>query len=72
MFNSNQVFLNLGSQFATTLGANVLAFISNFGANLQPKNAQSWSQVFAALTPSVNLALRVLSSRNTLTKLNLN
>jgi hypothetical protein len=30
-----------------------LAFISKLGANLQPKNAQSWPQVFLALTPSV-------------------
>jgi len=28
-------------------GINVLAFISNFGANLQPKNAQSWPQELA-------------------------
>jgi hypothetical protein len=28
------------------LGANVPAFISNLGANLQLKNAQSWPQVF--------------------------
>ncbi len=36
---------NLGDQF-TALGANVPAFISNLGSNLQPKYAQSWPQVF--------------------------
>jgi hypothetical protein len=36
---------NLGGQFAT------------LGANLQPKNAQSWPQVFSAPTPSVKRPL---------------
>jgi hypothetical protein len=37
--------------------ANVLAFISNLGPNNKPKNAQSWPQVFWALTPGVTQAL---------------
>jgi hypothetical protein len=37
---------------------NVLSFIiSNVGPNNKPKNAQSWPQVFSALTPSVKRAL---------------
>jgi hypothetical protein len=38
---------NLGGQFAT------------LGADLQPKNAQNWPQVFLALTPSVKRALLI-------------
>jgi hypothetical protein len=57
---------NLGSQFAT-LGANVLAFINILSSMLKhllvtlvqttSQNAQSWPQVFLALTPSVKWAL---------------
>jgi hypothetical protein len=39
---------------------NVLAFISNLGAKQQAKNAQSWSQVFSALTRSVKRAFIAL------------
>jgi hypothetical protein len=35
---------------------NVLAFINNMGAKQQAKNAQSWTQLFPALTPSVKWA----------------
>ncbi len=41
-----------GSQFAT-LGANVRAFISNFGPNNKPKMLKVGPQVFPALTPTV-------------------
>jgi phage gpG-like protein len=43
---------DLGSQFAT-LGANVQAFISNFGPNNKPKMLKVGPQDFLALTPSV-------------------
>jgi hypothetical protein len=40
--------------FISILRSIFLAFISNLGANLQPKNAQSWPpKIFLALTPSV-------------------
>jgi hypothetical protein len=43
---------DLGSQFAT-LGANVPAFISNFGPNNKPKMLKVGPQVFSPLTPNV-------------------
>jgi hypothetical protein len=43
------------------LDVNVLAFISNLGAKQQAKNAQSWPQVFSALTPSVKWGLNIRS-----------
>ncbi len=51
---------NLEGQFAT-LGANVSAFINNFGPICNPRNAQSRPQVFWALTPSVKQALKGVS-----------
>jgi hypothetical protein len=53
---------NLRSQYAT-LGANVVAFISNLRPNNKPKIAQSWPQVFSTLTPSVKQALRYLMKK---------
>ncbi len=52
-----RIWSNLGGQFAT-LGANVSAFINDFGPICNPKMLKVGLKFFLALTPSVKQALR--------------